>query len=178
VWSCVATYGPGGWDQMRRQASALGSSLKNAKIVLVVPVLDFGGVETKTVIHSKLMTESVGSGPRLPTLAAVAAGRRTDQGRRVPALRCPVVYADMQKVSAVSTDWPSSAVCCAFTMPASPSASRRACRRSPSPSGRGQGKGSDARYSGVLDPARCSDYRRAFDTVGKPGQHRRPQNDL
>jgi glycosyltransferase involved in cell wall biosynthesis len=46
---------------MRRRASALGDSLKDAKIVLLVPVLDFGGVETQTVIHAKQMSESVGS---------------------------------------------------------------------------------------------------------------------
>jgi glycosyltransferase involved in cell wall biosynthesis len=46
---------------MRRRARALRRSLRDARVVLVVPVLDFGGVETKTVIHAKLMKDRVGS---------------------------------------------------------------------------------------------------------------------
>jgi glycosyltransferase involved in cell wall biosynthesis len=46
---------------MRRRASTLRTSLRDAKIVLAVPVLNFGGVETQTVIHAKLMKGSVGS---------------------------------------------------------------------------------------------------------------------
>jgi glycosyltransferase involved in cell wall biosynthesis len=46
---------------MRNRAHELSRSLRDARVLLVVPVLDFGGVETQTVIHATLMKDRVGS---------------------------------------------------------------------------------------------------------------------